>query len=395
MSETEQAQEKVSESRAWLGVLALAFGAFVFNTTEFIPIALLSDIGSSFALSSTETGIMITVYAWIVALMSLPLMLLTRQMERRRLLLLLFAVFVAGHIVSVAANNFALLLAGRVLIALTHAVFWSITAALAIRIAPVGKGNKALSLLSLGSVSAMVLGLPLGRLLGGMYGWRITFAAIAVLALLIALVLAKTLPRLPSVNSGSLASLPVLLRNQTLLKLYAFTVLLVTAHFAAYSYIEPFVREVAQFSAHQITILLTLYGVAGFAGPYLFGRFFEQHGKSVFLLAVLTIMLAMLTLQPLSLSVWAIYAINIAWGAAFMAICLAMVARVLRLAANATDVANAIYSALFNVGIGGGALLGHYAVLVLGLAALGWFGGVLAAIALLLAWHLVQQTEFQ
>ena len=107
---------------AWLRVLTLAVAAFVFNTTEFIPVAMLTDIGKGFNQSAADTGMMITVYAWIVSLSSLPLMLLFAPMERRKLLLILFAVFIAGHALSVAAWSFPVLLVSRVMIALTHAL---------------------------------------------------------------------------------------------------------------------------------------------------------------------------------------------------------------------------------------------------------------------------------
>ena len=385
---------EVSESRRWLSVLALAFGAFVFNTSEFVPIALLSDIGASFALSPTQTGMMLTVYAWVVALASLPLMLMTRQWERRRLLLALFAAFFVSHVLSFFAAHFAVLLASRIGVALAHAVFWSITAALVVRIAPAGRGNQALGFLGMGTVLAMVLGIPIGRVIGNAYGWRLSFLGIGVAALAVAWVLARNLPALPSVNTGSLASVPLLLKRRVLLMLYGFTVLMVSAHFCAYSYIEPFVREVARFAPGQVTLWLLLYGAAGFLGSFLFGRCFAGHARRFFLACCVVLAAAMVLLYPLAAMPAALYVLAVSWGAAISALALAMMSRVLQFAPDATDVATSIHSALFNVGIGGGALLGRLAEGWFGLAFIGVTGGVLAVCALLLALAMVARADF-
>ena len=371
-----------STFKQWVSVCALAVGAFIFNTTEYIPIALLSDIGQSFDKQATEVGMMITVYAWIVALLSLPLMLMTKNIERRKLLLMLFALFALFHALSFFSWNFTILLASRIGIALTHAVFWSITASLAVRLAPAGKTNQALGLLSTGTVLAMVLGIPLGRVVGQYFGWQLSFLLIGVCAAGVMLVLAKNLPALPSQNTGSLSSLPSLFKRRNLMLLYAMTVLIITAHFTAYSYIEPFVLQVGGFKAEQVTIVLSLYGLAGFAASYLFGKWFAKSQRLFMLGAVAVILLSAMLLLPFASFPYAVYALVFIWGVAIVIVSLGMVSKVLAFASDATDVANSIYSGLYNVGIGGGALLGHYVTVWFGLSNIGIAGALLTAAGL-------------
>ena len=371
-----------STFKQWVSVCALAVGAFIFNTTEYIPIALLSDIGQSFGKPATEVGMMITVYAWIVALLSLPLMLMTKNIERRKLLLMLFALFALFHALSFFSWNFNILLVSRIGIALTHAVFWSITASLAVRLAPTGKTNQALGLLSTGTVLAMVLGIPLGRVIGQYFGWQLSFLLIGLCAAGVMLVLAKNLPALPSQNTGSLSSLPSLFKRRNLMLLYAITVLIITAHFTAYSYIEPFVLQVGGFKAEQVTIVLSLYGLAGFAASYLFGKWFAKSQRLFMLGAVAVILLSALLLLPFASFPYAVYALVFIWGVAIVIVSLGMVSKVLAFASDATDVANSIYSGLYNVGIGGGALLGHYVTVWFGLSNIGIAGSLLAAAGL-------------
>ncbi|WP_308187151.1 sugar transporter [Neisseria subflava] len=371
-----------STFKQWVSVCALAVGAFIFNTTEYIPIALLSDIGQSFDKPATEVGMMITVYAWIVALLSLPLMLMTKNIERRKLLLMLFALFALFHALSFFSWSFNILLVSRIGIALTHAVFWSITASLAVRLAPTGKTNQALGLLSTGTVLAMVLGIPLGRVVGQYFGWQLSLLLIGVCAAGVMLVLAKNLPALPSQNTGSLSSLPSLFKRRNLMLLYAITVLIITAHFTAYSYIEPFVLQVGGFKAEQVTIVLSLYGLAGFAASYLFGKWFAKSQRLFMLGAVAVILLSALLLLPFAPFPYAVYALVFIWGVAIVIVSLGMVSKVLAFASDATDVANSIYSGLYNVGIGGGALLGHYVTVWFGLSNIGIAGALLAAAGL-------------
>lgn len=367
--------------RRWR-VVVMAISAFIFNTTEFVPIALLTDIGASFAMPVGSVGHMITVYAWLVAVLSLPGMLLTARFERKRLLMWLFALFIAGHVISVLASSFAMLLVGRATIALAHAVFWSITASLVVRVAPRGWQTKALGLLSMGSALATVLGLPLGRLIGQWLGWRATFGTIGVAALIAMGLVAWLLPQVPSRNVGSVASLPQIARNVPLLVVYALTVLAVTAHFTAYSYVEPFILQINHLSENFATVVLLLFGVAGLLASAVFGQVYDKRPTGFLLVSLLGLLVSLLVVAWIGASQVGWMVLALVWGGCMTAIGLALQLQVLKLAPNATDVAMSIFSGIYNIGIGGGALVGSLVIAAWGLGMVGNVGALILLLAL-------------
>lgn len=345
--------------RPWLTTISLSSAAFIFVTTEMLPVGLLPDIAASMVKSEADTGILLTAYAWMVAIMSLPLTVLSGSLNRRSLVLALLLIFIMGNIFSALAGTFILLMGARICIALAHSVFWSIVTPLAARAAPEGGRARALGIIVSGSSLATVLGVPLGTLLGHYFGWRAAFAAVALTAFGIFLILWRLLPSAPSENSGSFKSLPGILGNRRLLMIYLLNLLAVAGHFTAVTYFSPLMQQLGGFSSQSVALLLLVLGGAGVAGGMLGGKFAERPGRMI-LFAPLCLLCVMFVLLPqgISMGMPAAAGLCLLWGTAFTFVTLNCQLRVLGLSPKALDVAVAIYSGTFNIGIGGGALMG-------------------------------------
>jgi DHA1 family L-arabinose/isopropyl-beta-D-thiogalactopyranoside export protein-like MFS transporter len=393
MISTLSSEDTGSRRIQYLRVFVLGFSAFIFNTTEFVPVGLLSDIAQSFSVSPAQVGWMLTVYAWVVALMSLPMMLLTRKLERKTLLIWLFSLFIVSHILSVVAWNFTVLLISRIGIAFAHALFWSITASIAIRVAPQGKHTFALSVLATGTGLAMVLGVPAGRIIGQLFGWRTTFAFIAIVALIIMLALYRLLPNLPSLFSGSLSKVPEVLRNRALLGMYLFIFIIFSAHYTAYSYIEPFLSEIGLASGGFTTLILLLFGMAGIVGSILFGYFGEKANSLMMISSVVAMSCCMATLYFVAANMSLLVVSVLFWGASIMIIGLSMQIRVLNVDLTASDIIMSLYSGIITLGIGAGALIGGQIIHYAGLANVGFMGALLGVCALAVVLSLLRRIK--
>ena len=363
----------------WLPVLTLTLCTFVFNTSEFIPIGLLTDIGRDFGRTEAEMGWLVTTYAWVVALMSLPLMLLASKMECRRLMMSVLALFVASHVLSAVASNYWILLASRLGVACSHAIFWSVVSPLAVEVAPKHKTSAALGLVVAGSSIAMIAGLPLGRVLGLYLGWRMTFLAIGLVAAIALVCLWRFFPSVHSRNAVALDKVPALLSRPALMGIYILTPLIMTGNFTVYSYIEPFLAQVTGMLPDRITWVLVAYGAVGILGSWIFSHFFDRRPIGFLQFSVFGIVASLFLMAPLGGGELTIVLLCIFWGLAVTLYNLVFQSAIIRAVPSGTAVAMSVYSGIYNVGIGSGALVGGLVCTHASIADIGWAGGAIAA----------------
>ena len=376
--------------RAWLPIIGLAFAAFVFNTSEFLPVGLLPDIAVHLDETVSFTGLVITGYAWVVAVMSLPLTIATAKLERRKLLLALIAVFAVAHFAVLLADSFERLLAARIAVALTHSIFWSIMTPLAARMAPRGKRALGLAAVMGGTIVATVLGVPIGTQLGHMFGWQEAFFIIGIAAALVFALIYFVLPECVSTRAGSLKSLPVILKRPALIQLYCLTAVTVLGQYTAYSYISPILQSVGGFPEGDVVTTLFVFGIAGIIGTVLSSKLVDRFPSGSLVAPLIAISACLFLIVPTCGHFGLLMAVVVVWGAAMTAVCMAFQTMLLNAAPDAADIAASLYSGIFNIGIGGGAFIGSGILSASGYEPIAYAGAAIvavSAISTLIVWR--------
>ena len=205
-----------------------------------------------------------------------------------------------------------------------------------------------------------------------------------MLAFIIFILQAKLLPTLPSMFEGSVKKVPELLRNPLLVCLYLFCFVVFTAHYTAYAYIEPFMRQIGASSETVVTLMLLIFGAAGIIGSMIFSRWGDNFSTILMLVSTLLLLLCLVTLSLVVTSVWALAINALFWGAVLMLLIITIQAKVIMIDVKAQDMVMSMFSGVINLGIGTGALLGGYVVTHISLSSVGFVGATIAAMGLLL-----------
>ncbi|MFU8947297.1 MFS transporter [Mycetocola zhadangensis] len=347
----------------WIGLLTLAGAIFISVTSEFLPTGLLPEMASELDVSLSTAGFLVTVFAGTVVIATTPLAALTRKYSRKALVVVVLLVLALANVLAAVAPTYEVLVGARVLGGLAHGLFWAVVAAYAAHLVPKQQLGKAVAITAGGGSAAFVLGVPVGTALGHVLGWRIAFGIIAVLIVLLALAVVKFLPAVNHHVELKTGEIPVPLRKDRSMKgiilLCVVIVILITGQNIYYTYIAPWLINTAGFDEASVPFLLFLYGGAGAVGLVLAGFASDRFPKRGFAIALLAVMTAVIALAIWSASPVVVVVAVVVWGTSFGGIPAMLQTRMLHTASFRTrDLAAALQTTAFNVGIGGGALVG-------------------------------------
>ncbi len=344
------------ERRANAALAALSVATFTFVTVEVMPIGLLTLIADDLHRTRAEVGLLLTGYAAVVVLLSLPMAALTRRMPRRLLLGSTLGVSAAATAVSAVADSYGMLLGARLVVALTQALFWSIVGSTATAMFPASQRGRTVARMSIGASLAPVLGVPLGTWLGQQLGWRAAFGVMAVIGAATCVAVVTLLPG--SLPSGAASARAVAPDRRRYLLLLLVTALGVAGAMTAQTYVTPFLLDVTHFAASSLGPLLLVSGAGGVVGTLVVGRFLDRHPWPALAVPMSLLCAAAVVLYAGgTVRVLAIVALATS-GAAYAAFAAATQNRVLQVAPGSTDMASAGSSSAFNIGISGGSFVG-------------------------------------
>ncbi|MEU6481312.1 MFS transporter [Streptomyces sp. NPDC047017] len=369
-----------------LALLALAIGAFGIGTTEFVIMGLLPDVAHDFGVSIPTAGLLVSGYALGVMLGAPVMTVLGTRISRKRMLMLLMVLFIAGNLLSALAPAFSVMLAGRVVASLAHGAFFGIGSVVAADLVAPDKRAGAIATMFTGLTGANVLGVPLGTLLGQAAGWRVTFTAVAALGVIGLAGVALLVPDLPRQEGVRLRHELAAFKNVQVLLAMAMTVLGFGGVFAAITYIAPMMTHVAGFADGSVIWLMALFGLGMLGGNLVGGRLADRAAMPLLYVALsgLAVVLALFTVTARH-EIAAVVTLVLIGGLGFATVP-PLQKRVLDQAHGAPTLASAVNIGAFNLGNALSAWLGGLVIAAgYGYTAPDWVGAALAAGALVLA----------
>ncbi len=373
----DEPETKLSAAPAlpWLALIILAGAIFVSVTSEVLPTGLLPQMAVGLGVSESQIGLLVTVFAGTVVLSAAPLTSLTHRFGRKNLVLVVLLGFAATNFLGAIAPNYGVMVLSRVLGGLAHGLFWAVVGAYAAHLVAKPQLARAVAVTGAGATLAFILGVPVGTALGHLIGWRGAFATMGVTILVLTLLVLRFLPRVNHIEELRTGEIALPMRRDPsffgIAVICVITTVLMSGQNLFYTYIVPFFVSAAGFAGGSVALLLLAYGVAGAVGLFVVGVIGGKYPRASLVGAFVLVGLAVLTIALFPMVSWLVVAMLLLWGAAFGGTPALLQTRILNTASvRLRDVSAAYFTTSFNIGIGGGALIGgllldHYGLGVL------------------------------
>jgi predicted MFS family arabinose efflux permease len=373
---SDPAEPGLGSARGALIVLSLS--AFAAVTTEMVPVGLLPAIGHTFGVAESTTGLLVSLYAVMVAALAVPLTLATRRVPGKRLLLVAMSCYAVSNVISALAPSLAVLAVGRAVGGVTHALFFSVFIGYVTRLVPPAQTGRAFALTSAGVSAGFVLGVPLATALGNAAGWRAAFVALAAL---MAVVLVLVAVMLPDVRSQVDERRPAPGRLRQMATVIGSNTLVFLGHFTLYTYVSVLLLRSGAPSS-TIGLILLVFGIFGLIGVWSAGPRLDRHLRSSALVILAIVGVGIAGVGAAFPMLALVIVAGAVWNGAFGAVPSLYQTAAVRARTTSPELAGAWINASCNTGIAAGAALGGVVLGSTGIREVAWLAAVLVIIAI-------------
>ncbi|RVB80149.1 MULTISPECIES: MFS transporter [unclassified Mesorhizobium] len=373
---------------AWGAVVSLALGVFGLVTAEFLPASLLTPLAQDLGVTEGTAGQAVTATAVVGAIAAPTMAIITKRLDRRLVMWGLTVLLILSNLVAAFASSLPVLLIARIMLGISLGGFWSMSAAMAMRLVPMRLMPRAMSIILTGVSVATVCAAPVGAYVGDIWGWRTAFMIAAVVGALALLVQIATLPNLPPAGVASVRTLLDVMKRPMIRIALLVVLLVASGHFAGFTYVRPFLEKVPALDIETISLVLLAYGIGGFFGNFAGGFMAERSLKTAVGLAPLLIAVAAVLLLTLGASPVVAAIAVAAWGFAFGAVPVGLQTWLVRAAPDQAESAGGLMVATFQVAIALGAVFGGLLVDNAGVASAFAYCGIATLLAALAAFLL-------
>jgi DHA1 family inner membrane transport protein len=378
--------------RSLLPIFLLSAAGFTVLTTEFVIVGLLPAMARDLQVSIPTAGLLVTLFAFTVAMVGPPLTAFASRFERKRLFVATLLIFALSNLMAAVAPNFGVMAFARFMPALMLPVFWALASETAVNVTGPERAGKAISMVSFGVVAATIFGIPIGTLVADAFGWRAAFGSLAALAFAKAAMLFFVLPAIPGKKEpASVGRQMAILRDPVVAGHVLLSLLVFAGMFTAYTYLADILERIGGFDGATVGWILMGFGGMGLLGNWLGGKLVDRSALGASIVFCVPIALAMLALVPVVHSFALSGVILAIWGTSQAALFTVSHVRVMKSASANAALGASLNISGANMGIGLGAIVGGRVIDAFGLAWVGWAAaaviglGVLAALLLMYA----------
>jgi predicted MFS family arabinose efflux permease len=366
-----------------LAVYVLGLGIFALTTSEYMVSGLMPALSAEFGVSFAAVGYLVTVYAGAMAVGGPLLTVALLKLSRKTALLGLVAVFVVGQVLGAVAQGYGTMVVARLVTAVAAAAFFGVALTACAELVGGEKFARASSLVLGGLMFGTVLGLPAATLIGERFGWRVSFLAVAAVALAVGVLLVKALPAMPAPPPMPMAGQLAIFRSGKLWAIYATSLLLIGATFAGFTYFVPILTELSGFSAGIVPVLLVVYGVATIVGNNVVGRLADRFTIQVLVVGLVVAVAAMALFALFAQSAVVAVLALVVIGLTGVSMNPALVTRGARVGQN-NMLVNSVHTACIMLGVMVGSWIGGLGIdWGMGLRGPLWIGAALGVLELL------------